>query len=140
MLGADATEHLETPRPARRLPRTLSREDAARLVEAPDVARSNGVRDRALLELLYATGMRASECLDLTLEDMNLAAGYVVCTGKGQKQRLVPVGAEALARTREYLRDVRPGLTRRRDSHHVFLNTRGQRLSRGPPRSAPDRP
>ena len=126
----DPTEHLERPRRSRPLPRTLSRAAAAALVEAPSSGRPLAVRDRAMLELLYATGMRASECLDLTLEDLNLTAGYVVCTGKGRKQRLVPVGAEALARVREYLRDVRPRLTRRRDSGHVFVNLRGQRLSR----------
>ena len=65
---------------------------AAALVESPDLTAPRGVRDRAMLELLYATGMRASECLGLTLDDVNLSAGYVVCTGKGRKQRLVPVG------------------------------------------------
>ena len=129
-VGLDPTEHLERPRRSRPLPRTLSRSAAAALVEAPNTRRPLGQRDRAILELLYATGMRASECLDLTLEDLNLAAGYVICTGKGRKQRLVPVGAEALDRVRDYLRDVRPRLTRRRDGGHVFVNPRGQRLSR----------
>ena len=128
--SVDPTEYLERPRRSRPLPRTLSLAAATALVEAPDTQRPLGTRDRAVLELLYATGMRASECLDLTLEDLNLAAGYVVCTGKGNKQRLVPVGAEALARLRDYLRDVRPQLTRRRDTGHVFVNPRGQRLSR----------
>jgi integrase/recombinase XerD len=126
----DPTEHLDTPRTTRALPRALSRESASRLVEAPDVARARGLRDRAVLELLYATGMRASECLGLGLEDVNLSAGYVICTGKGARQRLVPVGAEALAWVRRYLRDVRPGLTRRRDSGRLFVNARGGPLSR----------
>jgi integrase/recombinase XerD len=126
----DPTEHLDSPRPARPLPRALSREAAVALVEAPDTARAGGVRDRTVLELLYATGMRASECLGLRVEDVNLSAGYVVCTGKGSRQRLVPVGAEALAWVRRYLRDVRPAQTRRRDSGYLFLNPRGGRLSR----------
>jgi integrase/recombinase XerD len=126
----DPTEHLDAPRAARPLPRALSREAAGRLVEAPDTRRPAGVRDRAVLELLYATGMRASECLALRLEDVNLAAGYAICTGKGARQRLVPVGAEALAWVRRYLRDVRPGHTRRRDSGHLFVNPRGGALSR----------
>jgi integrase/recombinase XerD len=126
----DPTEHLDTPRRARPLPRALSREAAVALVEAPDPRRTVGVRDRTVLELLYATGMRASECLGLRVEDVNLSAGYVVCTGKGARQRLVPVGAEALAWVRRYLRDVRPGQTRRRDSGHLFVNPRGGRLSR----------
>jgi integrase/recombinase XerD len=126
----DPTEHLDTPRAARPLPRALSPASAVLLVEAPDTRRPAGVRDRALLELLYATGMRASECLGLRLEDLNLSAGYVICTGKGAKQRLVPVGAEALAWVRRYVRDVRPGQTRRRDSGHLFVNPRGGALSR----------
>jgi integrase/recombinase XerD len=129
-LDGDPTEHLETPRPARRLPRTLSREDAALLVEAPDVSRPDGVRDRALLELLYATGMRASECLTLRLEDLNLAAGYVVCTGKGSRQRLVPVGGPALEWARAWLATARPRFARRRDAGTLFLNPRGGALSR----------
>jgi integrase/recombinase XerD len=130
VLQRDPTDHVDRPRAPRPLPRTLSREAATAVVEAPDLGRPLGVRDRALLEVLYATGMRASECGALRLEDMNLSAGYVICTGKGRKQRLVPVGAEALERVRDYLRDARPRLTRRRDSGHLFVNMRGQRLSR----------
>jgi integrase/recombinase XerD len=129
-LRRDPTEHLDAPRPTRALPRTLSRDTAAALVEAPDVAQPRGVRDRTILELLYATGMRASECLGLSLDDVNLTAGYVVCTGKGRKQRLVPVGGEAAQWVRRYLRDVRPLYTRRRDSGRLFVNPRGGRLSR----------
>lgn len=129
-VARNPTDHVDVPRRSRPLPRTLSRAAAALLVESPDLARQSGVRDRAMLELLYATGMRASECLTLRLEDVNLSAGYVVCTGKGRKQRLVPVGAEALQWIRNYLRDVRPGVTRTRDSGRLFVNGRGQGLSR----------
>jgi integrase/recombinase XerD len=129
-LARDPTEHVEVPRRGRSLPRTLSRETAAALVEAPDTTEPRGLRDRAILELLYATGMRASECLDLGLEDLNLQAGYVVCTGKGRKQRLVPVGAEAAAWVTRYLNEARPLHTRRRDSGRLFVNPRGGRLSR----------
>jgi integrase/recombinase XerD len=129
-LRRDPTEHLEAPRRTRALPRTLPREAVAALVESPDLTGPRGVRDRAVLELLYATGMRASECLGLTLDDINLSAGYVVCTGKGRKQRLVPVGAEAAQWVGRYLRDIRPGYTRVRDSGRLFVNPRGGRLSR----------
>jgi integrase/recombinase XerD len=129
-LGANPTDHVDRPRTVRPLPRTLSPEAAAALVEAPDITRPLGVRDRALLELLYATGMRASECLALRLDDLNLSAGYLVCTGKGRQQRLVPVGAQALDWVRAWLRDARPRFTRARDSGHLFVNARGQRLSR----------
>ncbi len=129
-VARDPTEHVDRPRASRPLPKTLSRDSAAALVEAPDVTRAAGVRDRALLELLYATGMRASECLGLALEDVNLTAGYVVCTGKGRKQRLVPLGAEAAAWVRRWLADARPTYTRRRDSGRLFVNPRGGPLSR----------
>ena len=129
-VDGNPTDHIDRPRGSRPLPKTLSMETVSALVEAPDVGRSAGVRDRALLELLYATGMRASECLGLTLGDVNFSAGYVVCTGKGRKQRLVPVGAEALGWVRSYLRDVRPRLTRTRDCGRLFVNARGGPLSR----------
>ncbi|PYN41921.1 MAG: site-specific tyrosine recombinase XerD, partial [Candidatus Rokuibacteriota bacterium] len=129
-LRRDPTENLEAPRRTRSLPRTLSREVVAALVESPDLNEPRGVRDRSVLELLYATGMRASECLGLTLDDVNLSAGYVVCMGKGRKQRLVPVGGEAAQWVSRYLRDVRPLYTRVRDSGRLFVNPRGGRLSR----------
>src|SRR5262249_60177387 len=88
----DPTEHLESPRPPRRLPRSLSIEDAAALVESPDLSAPEGLRDRAMLELLYASGLRASECLALRLEDLNISAGYVLATGKGKRPRVPPPG------------------------------------------------
>jgi integrase/recombinase XerD len=129
-LRRDPTEHLDRPRASRPLPRTLSREHAATLVESGPVRDPRGVRDRALLELLYATGMRASECLGLGLDDVNLQAGYVICTGKGRKQRLVPLGEEAAAWLRRWLGEARPHHTRRRDCGRLFVNPRGGPLSR----------
>lgn len=129
-LGRDPTEHLEAPRPPRRLPRTLSLKEAAALVESPAVDDRVGLRDRALLELLYATGMRASECLALRIEDLNLAAGYVIPMGKGDRQRLVPVGAQALHWVRAYLKTARPSLVKRADPGTLFVNHSGRRLSR----------
>lgn len=126
----DPTEHVDRPRPFRPLPRTLSRDAAAALVESPDPARPRGVRDRAILELLYASGMRASELLGLRLEDVNLTAGYAVCTGKGRKQRLVPLGAEAASWVRRYLREGRPADARGHDCGRLFVNPRGRALSR----------
>jgi integrase/recombinase XerD len=129
-LARDPTELIERPRLSRPLPKTLPRETAAALVEGPDVEGVRGLRDRALLEVLYATGMRASECLGLRLEDVNLSAGYVICTGKGRKQRLVPLGAEAVAWIRAYLERARPAHTRRHDGGRLFVNPRGRALSR----------
>jgi integrase/recombinase XerD len=129
-LKRDPTEHVDTPRAGRPLPKTLTREAAAALVEALHGAEPPAVRDRTLLEVLYATGMRASECLGLRLEDVNLNAGYAVCTGKGQKQRLVPLGEHAVAWLRRYLRDARPSFTRKKDCGRLFVNPRGGALSR----------
>ncbi len=126
----DPTEHLESPRPARRLPRTLSSDDAAALVETPDTTRADGLRDRALLELLYASGLRATEALTLRVDDVNVEAGYVTPTGKGSRQRLVPVGGEALRWIRRYLEAGRPRLVKRADASALFLNRYGRRLSR----------
>jgi integrase/recombinase XerD len=129
-LPADPTELLERPRAGRPLPRTLTAADVAALLEAPDVATPRGLRDRAMLELLYATGLRAAECLGLGLQDVNLAAGYVICQGKGQKQRLVPLGEEAGRWIRRYLEAARPHLVRRGDPGFLFVNARGGPLSR----------
>jgi integrase/recombinase XerD len=125
----DPTQHLDSPRPARRLPRTLSMPDAAALVEAPDMTRPDGLRDRALLELLYASGLRASEALGLRIEDVNFRAGYVTVIGKGDRQRLVPAGAQALDWVRRYLTSVRPRQVRR-DCPALFLNRSGGAMSR----------
>ena len=125
----DPTEHLDSPRPARRLPRTLSQADAAALVEAPDTSRPDGRRDRALLELLYGSGLRASEALGLRVEDVNFAAGYVMVTGKGDRQRLVPAGSHALEWIRRYLATTRPRMVRR-ECAALFLNRAGGKLSR----------
>lgn len=129
-IARDPTEHLDSPRPPRRLPRTLSIEDAVAVVETPDTSTRDGLRDRALLELLYASGMRASEAASLRIEDINLTAGYVVCTGKGSRQRLVPVGAQAIAWVRRYLGTARERFVRRADPGTVFLSRLGRPLSR----------
>ena len=104
--------------------------DVVALLETPDSNRPAGLRDRALLELLYASGLRASEALGLRVDDINLSAGYVVPTGKGSRQRLVPVGAQALRWLRLYLKTGRPALVRRADTGALFLNRYGRSLSR----------
>jgi len=129
-VARDPTEHLESPRPPRRLPRTLSMTDVTALIEAPDVSRPDGIRDRALLELLYSSGLRASEALGLRVEDVNLSAGYVVPTGKGSRQRLVPVGAQALRWVQRYLKTARPALLTRADTDTLFVSRYGRAMSR----------
>ncbi len=127
----DPTEHIEQPRLPRPLPKTLSPEAAAALVETPDISTPRGLRDRALLELLYASGLRATECLTLASGDVNLNAGYVQCVGKARKERIVPVGEEALLWVRRYLSEARPRLSRgRRDHGRLFVSPRGGGLTR----------
>jgi integrase/recombinase XerD len=129
-LGADPTEHLDGPRLPARLPHALPQDDVLALIEAADGGGPVGVRDRAICELLYASGLRASELGRLRVEDVDLAAGYAICTGKRARQRLVPVGAPALVWLRRYLAEARPALARRRDAGTLFLSRRGRPLSR----------
>jgi integrase/recombinase XerD len=126
----DPTEHLDRPRPPRRLPRTLSVDEVSALLESPSTRHPDGLRDRAMLELLYASGMRASECLALRVPDINLEAGYLVCTGKGSRQRLVPVGEQAVNWVRAYLAGGRPAHVKDRDPGALFLSRRGRPLTR----------
>jgi len=115
---------LRAPRAWQALPRHLSVEDVDRLLQQPDVSAPRGLRDRALIELLYATGLRVSELIALRPADVNLEASYLTCTGKGAKQRIVPIGDEAAAWVRRYLRDGRPALLGKRSSPRLFVNAR----------------
>jgi integrase/recombinase XerD len=123
-LPSSPAEDLRPPRAWKALPRYLSVEEVDRLLAQPDVATPRGVRDRALVELLYATGMRVSELLGLRPADVNLEASYLTCTGKGDKQRIVPIGDEAGAWVRRYLTESRPALLGRRTSPRLFVNAR----------------
>jgi integrase/recombinase XerD len=125
----DPTEHLEAPRRWQRLPKVLTEEEVERLLAAPDGARPAGVRDRAMLELLYATGLRVSELVGLRLPQLRLEGGFLLAFGKGAKERVVPVGETAEAALRRYLAQVRPGLGGGRRPE-VFLNLRGMPLTR----------
>lgn len=121
---------LGAPRAWKALPKYLTLDEVDRLLEAPDASTPLGARDRALLELLYATGLRVSELLALTLPDIDLAEGLVTTLGKGRKERVVPVGERAVAAVRAYLAQGRPQLAGRRTSPRLFLNVRGGGLSR----------
>lgn len=129
-LESSPADDLRAPRAWPALPRCLSIEEVDRLIAAPDVSNPRGLRDRAMIELLYATGLRVSELVGLRAADLNLEAGYLTCTGKGDKQRLVPMGEQAVAWVQRYLRDGRPALLRRRASARLFVNARGGGLSR----------
>ncbi len=130
LVPKDVTEHLQSPRLWQTLPEVLDRRAVDRLLSAPDADRDRlPRRDRAVLEVLYATGARASETADLTLESVHREGGYVHCVGKGRKERIVPVGRRALAALDVYLAEERPRLDRRGDAH-LFLTHSGRRLGR----------
>jgi integrase/recombinase XerD len=123
-------DDLAAPRAWPALPKCLTLDEVDRLIAQPDTAHPRGVRDRALIELLYATGLRVSELLALRPSDINLDAGYLTCTGKGGKQRLVPIGDEAVIWVGRYQKDARPELARKGSPPRLFLNARGGSLSR----------
>jgi integrase/recombinase XerD len=130
VVATDPTDRMETPRTERTLPDVLSVQETERLLEAPDPGHPLCWRDRAALELLYATGMRVSELVELPLSSLDLDEGFATVFGKGSKERLVPIGAPAMRAVRRYLRDVRPGLDRGGGAGKVFLNARGRPIRR----------
>lgn len=123
---------IDSPRIPRRLPDTLSIKDIERLLGAIDTSSPLGVRDLAMLELAYGTGIRVSELVNLKLQDLNLEAGFIRVMGKGSKQRLVPLGAKAAEAVGRYMAESRPIILRRSgtSSPYLFLNKRGGKLSR----------
>jgi integrase/recombinase XerD len=130
-LETDPMENLKAPRVFKALPRYLSARQVDALLAAPDVGEPLGVRDRALLEVLYATGLRVSELSGLRASEVDLEVGLLSCVGKGGKERLVPLGREARRWVERYLAEVRPALTRGRSAAEtLFVSQRGGRLSR----------
>ena len=124
LTSSPATD-VRPPRAWQVLPTYLSVAEVDTLIAQPDVSTPRGLRDRALIELLYATGLRVSELVGLRPADLNLEASFLTCTGKGDKQRLVPIGDEAARWMRRYLREGRKTLLGRRTSPRVFVNARG---------------
>ena len=129
-IGVDPAADLIAPRAWAALPHYLSEEDVERLIAQPDVAEARGLRDRALIEVLYATGLRVSELLGLRAPDLNLESGYLTCTGKGSKQRVVPLGDEAASWVRRYVAEGRPALLKQKSTPWLFVNAHGGRLTR----------
>ncbi|HKJ22339.1 MAG TPA: site-specific tyrosine recombinase XerD [Gammaproteobacteria bacterium] len=128
--GDDPTVQIEAPKLHRSLPAALSEAEVEALLGAPDASADVGFRDRAMLELLYATGLRVSELVALTMTQLNLQQETVRVTGKGGKERLVPVGEEALGWVSEYLGTVRPRLLKGRLCDGVFVTQRGGAMTR----------
>ena len=130
VLRRDPTEHIEAPRVWKRLPKFLSLEEVERLLASAHSPTPRGLRDKAMLEVLYATGLRVSELVNLKVSDLQLEAGYLRCVGKGNKERLVPLGKKATAALEAYLRAGRPPLGQRGGSVHLFLSQRRQGMTR----------
>jgi integrase/recombinase XerD len=124
-IKASPADDLRAPKAWKVLPRYLSVDEVDRLMEQPDVKTPRGLRDRALLELLYATGMRVSELVQIRPADINLDASYLTCTGKGDRQRIVPIGDQAAAWIARYVAEARPALIGRRSSPRLFVNAKG---------------
>jgi integrase/recombinase XerD len=130
LLDHDPTAELRRPRSRGRLPTVLGRDEVARLLEQPRGTSPAALRDRALLETMYASGLRASEATSLELAQLDLDGGILRARGKGSKERIVPIGNKAIAALSAYLERARPRLVGLRDEQHVFLNLRGGGLSR----------
>jgi integrase/recombinase XerD len=127
----DPTVHIETPKTERNLPRILSIEEVEALLEAPEESTPLGMRDKAMLELLYATGIRVSELISLKMEDVHLTMGFVRCIGKGNKERIIPIGKTAMTVLEKYLENARLKLrSEKHKDEHLFLNHHGKGLTR----------
>lgn len=126
----DVASLIETPKKWRTLPPLVHYQQIDALLNAPDASEEFYLRDQALLELLYATGMRVSEVSGLTLGRLNLDIGYLRCVGKGNKERIIPVGQSALGALHRYLRSLRPTLVRKHSGAFVFLSRTGRKLDR----------
>jgi len=129
-IDEDPSAHLDAPKTWQSLPKVLDGADVEALMAAPDRSNPRGLRDAAMLELLYATGLRVSELLRLRLGDLHLDAGYLRCWGKGSKERVVPLGSQADAAVQQYLADGRPEVLQQRRSEFLFVNRQGGALSR----------
>ena len=124
-IQVDPTQRLDTPKKPQRFPKTLSEADVEALLGAPAVGEPRGLRDRAMLELLYASGLRVSELVNLRMAEVSLDMGVVRVTGKGAKERLVPLGEEAVNWLARYLEAGRGLLLAGRASEHVFVTRLG---------------
>ena len=131
LISADPTINLESPKIRRSLPGYLRLEEVEKLLAQPDAKTPFGLRDRAMLEVLYSAGLRVSELVGLRVSDLDTKAGCVRCVGKGDKERLVPIGKKALGMVERYLRDARPKMLGKSPaSPTLFVNRRGKPLSR----------
>ena len=125
----DPTEGIQSPKVEKRVPSVLSSKEVELLLEQPKTVDLKGIRDKAMLEFAYATGMRVTEIINLNLEDVNLKEGYVSCTN-ANKQRNIPLGAISINALKEYIKKARPYLIKSEDEKSLFVNINGKRLTR----------
>lgn len=130
LINADPTELIEMPKSGLHLPEVLSADDIAALLNAPDPAKASGVRDRAMLELAYASGLRVSELIGLKITSLNHEAGFLRVLGKGSKERVVPFGSAAAQALKTYLETARPKLLKGLASEYLFVARQGKPLTR----------
>lgn len=121
---------IDTPKKKQHLPQVLTKEEVEKLLRSPNTGQVLGLRDRAMLELMYATGLRISEIINLKFEDLHLTMGTLQTLGKGHKERIVPVGDEAIKWVNRYLEEARPKLLKQKRSNYLFLNFHGNNLTR----------
>ncbi|MGA2740805.1 MAG: site-specific tyrosine recombinase XerD [Bryobacteraceae bacterium] len=129
-IARDPTEHLGAPRQWQTIPKFLNPEEIEQISQSPDASRTLGLRDHAMIELLYATGLRVSELCSLAIADLNQDLGVLRATGKGRKQRMIPVGKAALEAVRTYLETGRPAILKGRPSRYLFVTARGGPMTR----------
>ena len=130
VLSEDPTAHIKTPKMKKAIPGVISLDDVESILGAPDESTPEGLRDAAMLEILYATGIRVSELIGLKLNDVNFELGFVVVYGKGSKERVVPIGDKAREKLLSYLRDSRPALLKGREAKALFVTRRGAGMTR----------
>jgi len=130
LISQNPTENIESPRYLQKLPNLLSIDQVNQLLETPDTSTPLGYRDRTMLETLYATGMRVSELVQSKLHEFHWDGGYFLITGKGDKQRVVPVGEVAKEWIATYLKEQRPRLSKGQESDHLFITKRGDGMTR----------
>lgn len=130
ILKSDPSNLIDSPRLWKRIPQTLSLNEVEALISQPNVRENQGVRDKAILETLYATGMRVSEAVDLKINDVNLDVGFLRCIGKGNKERVVPIGKKAISSIKRYIEVSRPHFQKNKEVNSLFLNRFGKKISR----------
>jgi integrase/recombinase XerD len=130
LVKEDVSGVIESPKLIRGLPDVLSTDEVDKLLSGPDLRDPVGIRDKAALELMYASGMRVSEVVELTKDGVNLDVGFLKCRGKGDKERVVPIGKKAKEAVTRYLEKVRPGLLKGKEDPHMFISRLGKKVSR----------